>query len=87
MEWPKEVILKFIKMYQNKAVIWDARNKDHFNKLIKNDAWNDITCDLSVHTSAEISADECRKKMQTLLASFRREKIKWKKNIGSGIGT
>lgn len=86
MEWSKDMTLKFIELYENNNIIWDPRNKNHFNKLLKNDAWNKIAIDLSTHSSYEISADECRKKMQTLLSSFRRERAKWKRSFATGKG-
>jgi hypothetical protein len=86
MEWSKELTLKFIEIYQRCEVIWNPKHKDHFNKLRKNDAWNQIAIDISEHASLEISADECRKKMQTLLSSFRRERMKYRRSLGTGTG-
>jgi hypothetical protein len=60
--------------------LWDPKDKNYHIKNIKNDAWReiagDIGCDVAVVKS----------KITSLLSSFRREKAKMKKSMGTGKG-
>ncbi|RZF48460.1 hypothetical protein LSTR_LSTR009144 [Laodelphax striatellus] len=78
MEWSKENILEFIDLYKETTVLWDPRDPFHYNKVKKNEAWEDIAREIGR------SADECRRKMEYLLAALRREKMKIKSSLLKG---
>jgi hypothetical protein len=80
MEWSKEDVIKLIDQYRTRNVIWDPKNTDHFNKIKKQDAWEEIAKEMNR------SVDDCKKKMEYLLASLRRERMKMKKHTGTGKG-
>lgn len=65
----KENVLEFIKMYRDKDILWDPENKSRFNEISKNDAWNEIAAEFSRHVSNEVTVNECKKKMSSLLAA------------------
>jgi hypothetical protein len=52
----------------------------HFNKIRKQDAWEELGKVMNR------PIDECKKKMEYLLSSFRQEKMKMKKSSGTGKG-
>ncbi|XP_022186586.2 uncharacterized protein LOC111045461 [Nilaparvata lugens] len=78
MEWSKENILEFIDLYKETTVLWDPKDPFHYNKVKKNEAWEDIAREIGR------SAEECRKKMEYLLAALRREKMKIKSSLVKG---
>ncbi|XP_061716947.1 uncharacterized protein LOC133524816 [Cydia pomonella] len=80
MEWDKEKVLLFIDKYRDKEILWDPTHGDHFNKLKKNDAWVELSEDMN------ITVEEAKKKITSLLASLRREKAKIKNSTGTGKG-
>lgn len=78
MEWSEANTLRFIDFYRAKRVLWDAKHPQHYNKITKHRAWEEI---------AEIvghSVDKCKQKMVTLLSAMRREKAKIKKSMETG---
>nr|XP_034192516.1 uncharacterized protein LOC117609875 [Osmia lignaria] len=81
MDFSKAEILTLIEVYRSKSVLWDPKNCDYFNKLKKEDAWEEL--------SAEIEKPKaiCKKKIEYLLAGLRREKLKIKRSVGTGKGT
>lgn len=80
MEWSEETLLKLIDAYRKQTILWDPRHKDHYKKHLKADAWREISTDM------DICKDECRKKVISLLSSYRREKSKIKSTQGTGKG-
>ncbi|KAK1137120.1 hypothetical protein K0M31_001646 [Melipona bicolor] len=80
MEFSKKDTLKFIELYCKKSLLWDLKNPNHYNKIRKEDAWQEIAQEMkrSVH--------QCKKKMEYLLAALRREKMKMRKSIHAGKG-
>jgi len=52
----------------------------HFNKIGKQVAWEELGKEMNRHV------DECKKKMENLLSSLRREKMKTRKSSGIGKG-
>ncbi|KOX69001.1 hypothetical protein WN51_06752 [Melipona quadrifasciata] len=81
MEFSKKDTLEFIELYCKKSLLWDLKNPNHYNKMRKEDAWQEIAQEMkrSVH--------QCKKKMEYLLAALRREKMKMKKSIHAGKET
>lgn len=80
MEWTQEKTLLFIEKYRDQGILWDPQDPQHFNKLKKHDAWQQLAGEM------EISAEECKRKITSLLASLRREKGKMIKSRGTGKG-
>jgi len=80
MEWTQENVIEFIELYKRRDVIWDPKHPMHFNKIRKKDAWEA----LGKETNRPV--DECKKKMENLLSSLRREKMKMRKSGGTGKG-
>jgi len=52
----------------------------HFNKIRKQDAWEELGKEMNS------PVDECKKKMENLLSSLQREKMKTRKSSGTGKG-
>lgn len=80
MEWTQENTLHFIELYRRKEVLWNPGHPRYYNKISKNDAWNELGAEMNT------TGDECKKKMMSLLSSLRREKGKMKRTRGTGTG-
>jgi hypothetical protein len=71
---------EFIELYKRKAIMWDPKHPMHFNKINKQVAWKELGKEMNR------TVDECKKKIENLLSSFRREKMKIRKSSGTGKG-
>jgi len=80
MEWTQKSVIEFIERYKRKDIIWDPKHPMHFNKIRKQDAWEALGKEMNR------PVDECKKKMENLLSSLRREKMKMRKSSGTGKG-
>lgn len=80
MDWGQEKCLELIDNYEKYPVLWNPRHGLYYNKIKKHDAW------VSISNAIGRSVAETKKKMESLLASFRREKAKGKESIGTGKG-
>jgi len=80
MEWTEESAIELIELYKRKEIIWDPKHPMHFNKIRKQDAWEQLGKETNK------PADECRKKMENLFSSLRQEKMKTRKSSGTGNG-
>ncbi|KAF5286438.1 hypothetical protein FQR65_LT12619 [Abscondita terminalis] len=78
--WTEEETLELIEKYREKELLWDPQSKHHFNKVLRNDAWNDVATQLNK------TVESCKKKMTSVLAALRRERSKIKKSMGTGKG-
>lgn len=80
IDWDQDKYIKLIQLYERNPILWDAQNVQHYNKNLKNDAWKSI--------GKEMAEDEdvIKKKMTSLLGSFRREKSKIKNSLRTGKG-
>ncbi|GBP27294.1 hypothetical protein EVAR_77308_1 [Eumeta japonica] len=78
MEWHKEKTLYFIEKYREEEVLWNPADREHYNKLKKEDAWNRLASLL------DSERQTCKNKMTSLLASLRREKQKTKQSTSTG---
>lgn len=80
MEWSEEKCIQLINIYQSYELLWKAKHPQHFHKIKKQDSWEKI--------GEEMDADPeiCKKKMGSLLSSFRRENAKEKRSRGTGSG-
>ena len=80
MEWTEGSVIELIELYKRKEIIWDPKHPMHFNKIRKQDAWEELGKEMNR------PADECKKNVENLLSSLRREKMKMKKSSGTGEG-
>jgi hypothetical protein len=74
MEWSQESVIELIELYRRKQIIWDPKQPMHFNKIGKQDTWEELGKEMSR------PVDEYKKKMENLLSSLRREKMKMRKS-------
>lgn len=79
-QWTEEKCLNLIEIYQNYPVLWDPKDSNYYKKNLKADAWENIG------QAMGIPAESCKKKFITLLACYRREKMKTKNSHGTGKG-
>jgi len=42
MEWTHESVKELIELYKRKEIIWDSKHPMHFNKIRKQDAWEEL---------------------------------------------
>ncbi|XP_077302074.1 uncharacterized protein LOC143922619 [Arctopsyche grandis] len=77
-DWDEDKCLFLIDAYKDNQVLWDPKDKNYYKKNSKEDAWAQIGVMLSE------SSVECKQKMINILASFRRERMKRKKSVGTG---
>jgi hypothetical protein len=78
MEWTRESVMELIELYKRKDIIWDPKHPMHFNKIRRQEAWEELGEEMNR------PVDECKKKMENLLSSLRREKMKMRKSSGIG---
>jgi hypothetical protein len=77
MEWTEGSVIKSIESYKRKEIMWDPKHPMHFNKIRKQDAWEELGKEMNR------PIDEYKKKMENLLSSLRREKMKMRKSSGT----
>jgi len=75
MEWTQESAVELIELYKRKEIIWGPKHPMHLNKITKQDARKE----LGKETNRPV--DKCKKKMEILLSSLRREKMKMRKAV------
>jgi len=80
MEWSQESAIELIELHKRKEIIWVPKHPMHFNKIRKQDACEELGKEMNR------PVDECKKKMENLLSSLRREKMKMRKSSGTGKG-
>jgi len=80
MEWTQKSAIELIELYKRKEIIWDPKPPVHFNKIRKQDAWEELRKEMNR------PVDECKNKMENLLSSLRREKLNMRKSSGTGKG-
>lgn len=79
-EWSNEECLQLITLYEKHPVLWDPKNSFYFSKSKKLDAWDSIANELGMDVQI------VRQKMSSLLGSFRQQKSKGKRAMGTGKG-
>lgn len=79
MEWSRDMAKALVRLYKEKDCLWNPQNQDHYQKSKRNDAWTEIAAELTVLYDNLVSINDCKKKMDCILSSFRREKIKVKR--------
>ncbi|XP_076673266.1 uncharacterized protein LOC143371681 [Andrena cerasifolii] len=79
-EWSNEECLQLISLYEKHPVLWDPKNSFYFSKRKKLDAWDSIANELGMDVQI------VRQKMSSLLGSFRQQKSKGNRAMGTGKG-
>jgi len=77
MVWTQERVIELTELYKRKEIILDPKHPMHFNKIRKQDAWEELGKEMNR------LVDECKK---NLLSSLRREKMKIRKSSGTRKG-
>jgi hypothetical protein len=80
MEWAEENVIGFIELFKRKETIWNPKHPMYFNKIQK------TRCMGVTWKKTNRPVDECKKKIENLLPSLRREKTKLRKSSGTGKG-
>ena len=70
MEWSEDLVLQLIEAYRERPVLWDVGHKLFKIKTKRNDVWEELA------TIFNTDRYEEKKKINSLLASFRRERRK-----------
>ncbi|KAI4468739.1 hypothetical protein MML48_2g00000433 [Holotrichia oblita] len=65
MEWMNDTCLQLIDEYEKHPILWNSLHPQYYNRTEKLEAWNIIA------ESFGISTDEVRRKMESLLGSYR----------------
>ena len=81
LEWSEEQCLQLIGAYERQPILWQPTHQNYFSKNKKTDAWQTISKEIG------IDEDNIRQKMTSLLGSFRQQKAKGKRSVGTGKGT
>ncbi|XP_072391606.1 uncharacterized protein [Diabrotica undecimpunctata] len=68
MEWSKEAIIEFLKLYENERILWDPSHEDNKIRSEVHYAWKRIQTKFSLKKSI----DDLKKKKDTLMGSFRK---------------
>lgn len=77
-DWSMDKCLLLIDLYERHPVLWDPKHYYYYSKKKKWDAWDAI----AQHMNLDVKA--VRQKMVSLLGSFRAQKSKGKKSVGTG---
>lgn len=76
--WTDENCLKLIKLYQDRPILWDPQHPKFKLTKLKYDTWIEISNEMNSDTN------EVKKKIDSLLTSFRRERQR--EGTTSGMG-
>ncbi|XP_076246304.1 uncharacterized protein LOC143186509 [Calliopsis andreniformis] len=75
MEWTEEQVLEMVSLYEDHRELWDPQHPHYKLVTKKSDAWSEISQNM------DIPVDDIKKKMQSLLASYRRERQKCDRRV------
>lgn len=78
--WDHERCLELIHLYELKPELWDPKHRFYHLKTKKQDALNEIASKLN------ITSEIVKSKLNSLTTSFRRERTKEIKSLGTGKG-
>ncbi|KAF5294027.1 hypothetical protein FQR65_LT10932 [Abscondita terminalis] len=67
MDWPTEVTLEFLKLYELEPVIWNPKDANHKNRTAVQEAWMRIQQILSI----SCTIPNLKRKKDSLMATFR----------------
>ena len=74
MEWTQKSVIEFIEPYKRKEIIWDPKHPMHFNKIRKQNAWEELGKERNRPVDECVSANLSWKEMAFLNAvSFLRD--------------
>ncbi|CAK1592717.1 unnamed protein product [Parnassius mnemosyne] len=76
----KEDSIRLIQLYGSFKMLWDSKDPDHLNKSKREDCWMKISKEM------KLPIPELKKKLDSLTASYRREKSKQRKSNITGSG-
>uniref|UniRef100_A0AAR5QBD8 MADF domain-containing protein n=1 Tax=Dendroctonus ponderosae TaxID=77166 RepID=A0AAR5QBD8_DENPD len=79
MEWDHDLCLKLIELYKSKPELWNSRHSLYRVRSKKREAWDEIANQLGTST------DILKLKLNSLLASYRRERSKEIKGMGKDL--
>ncbi|KAK0078297.1 hypothetical protein PV326_009460, partial [Microctonus aethiopoides] len=80
MEWSNSACLNLIDLYREHECLWNPADDNYKNKIKKLDAWNKIS------QIMKCEVVEVKKKMESLLSSFRRERQRQIETFKTGSG-
>lgn len=70
MEWSRDQTVRLIRSLKRQEILWNSRSKSYRDRKKKAIAWS------TVETEVGIPIDICKRRVESLLASCRREKNK-----------
>ncbi|XP_064072551.1 uncharacterized protein LOC135193544 [Vanessa tameamea] len=76
--WTEEKCIQLIREYKSRSILWDSKQVLFYKHAARNEEWE------SIGRALNISANDCKYKMNILMSSFRREKAKFRKGLMSG---
>ncbi|XP_054283483.1 uncharacterized protein LOC129000544 [Macrosteles quadrilineatus] len=76
MEWTDDKVLELIEEYKARPVLWDPTSADYKLLNKKSDSWKSLAAVMTT------DVEEVKKKINSLLSSFRRERTKENKKSG-----
>ncbi|CAK9820686.1 hypothetical protein ANTPLA_LOCUS10770 [Anthophora plagiata] len=79
MDWTRDMGFALVNVYKNKEVLWNPQHCEYHQKNKRNDSWQEVADELSAIIKKPVPALECKRKMDTFLSSFRRERVKKRK--------
>lgn len=80
VEWGREKCLALIEDYENMRILWDTKHPHYYAKNKKQDAWETIA------SKFNIDCEEMKRKVNSLLGSFRRERSRERRCYAAGKG-
>ncbi|BET00133.1 Alcohol dehydrogenase transcription factor Myb/SANT-like [Nesidiocoris tenuis] len=80
MDWSEDEISTLLVLYKKNDVLWNPANPNYFRREVKIEAWQNLAAQLNR------SEEECRRKMSSLLSSYRRERGREKRANKKGGG-
>lgn len=78
--WTHENIEQLVDLYREKPELWNPKDNNYHLKNKKHDAW------IQIATVMKQDVASIKSKISSLLSSYRREKSKIKKSMGTGKG-
>ncbi|XP_066981347.1 uncharacterized protein [Macrobrachium rosenbergii] len=80
MEWHRSRCMTLIAEYEKRPVLWDPEHGSYFNKTKKLEQWEEVAQVIGC------TVEEVKRKMDSLLGSFRRERGKANRHKGNDKG-
>lgn len=81
----KEFILEFIQCFKENSCLWKYTSTDYKNKNVKSVTYNKLL-EINRKYDPNCNVAEVKKKIQSLRASYRKEKNKVQKSVKTGSG-